>query len=118
MIRINGKVIDLGPYKIPSFILEPLNLCEEPPHPGKTIALILEASAIAHKDFAKRIGVRPKTINHLCKGHVDVSAELALRLGKAFNTDYSFWLDRQREHDVHAARMNMQSQLLEIQTYF
>jgi antitoxin HigA-1 len=51
-------------------------------------------------------GVARKTVSQLVNGHMGVSAEMALRLGKAFNTATGLWLNLQRNYDLwHAGRL-------------
>lgn len=52
-------------------------------HPGEFLAEILEDLAMTQANFAKAIHVSPMRVSHLIKGTRPVTAELALRIGKA-----------------------------------
>jgi addiction module HigA family antidote len=55
-------------------------------------------------EAAKRLGVPRQSLSELLNGHNGVSADMAIRLAKAFpNTNIRFWLGLQLQYDVWQA---------------
>lgn len=52
-------------------------------HPGAFLAETLEELGLSQAAFARIIGVSPMRISHVIKGARPVTAELALRFGRA-----------------------------------
>src|SRR5258708_39966449 len=72
-----------------------------PVHPGEILKeMYLDPLGITITALAGNLGVARKTISQFVNGHMGVSAEMALRLGKAFNTTPEFWLNKQRNYDL------------------
>jgi antitoxin HigA-1 len=49
---------------------------------------------------ANNLGVARKTLSMLLNKHQGISAEMALRLAKAFNTTPELWMNMQRNYDL------------------
>lgn len=58
---------------------------------------------ITQKQLADHLGCDVKVINRLVNGRTSVTAEMALRLGAAFDTKPGFWLNAQTAVDLHRA---------------
>ena len=72
-----------------------------PIHPGKILKeMYLDPLGISITVLADNLGVARKTVSQLVNGHMGVSAEMALRLAKAFNTTAELWLNMQRNYDL------------------
>jgi antitoxin HigA-1 len=72
-----------------------------PVHPGEILkGMYLEPLNVSITALANNLGVARKTVSQLVNGHMGVSAEMALRLGKAFNTTPELWLNMQRNYDL------------------
>jgi antitoxin HigA-1 len=72
-----------------------------PIHPGEILKEIyLDPLGITITGLANNLGVARKTVSQLVNGHMGVSAEMAIRLGKAFNTTPELWLNIQRNYDL------------------
>jgi antitoxin HigA-1 len=72
-----------------------------PVHPGEILKeMYLDPTGISITALADNLGVARKTVSQLVNGHMGVSAEMALRLGKAFNTTPELWLNIQRNYDL------------------
>ena len=56
--------------------------------------------------LADRIHVSRSTISKLVNGRSSITANIALRLGKAFSTDPELWLDAQIDFDIQYARLH------------
>jgi antitoxin HigA-1 len=77
-----------------------------PVHPGEILKeLFIEPLGLTQAEFAQNLGITRKTLSMLLNEHQGVSAEMALRLSKAFNTSPDLWLNLQREFDLwHAEK--------------
>ena len=72
-----------------------------PVHPGEILKeMYLHPLEISVTGLADNLGVARKTVSQLVNGHMGVSAEMALRLAKAFNTTPELWLNMQRNYDL------------------
>ena len=75
-----------------------------PIHPGEHLAEILEELGISRYRLAKAIGVPPIRINDIVHCRRSVTADTALRIGKALGMTPEFWLNLQRMYDLDLAR--------------
>ena len=74
---------------------------KNPPHPGRIVRQeCIEALGMTVTEAAKRLGVRRQTLNNLVNGKGGVSAEMAVRLSKAFGSSPEVWLGIQMEYDL------------------
>ena len=72
-----------------------------PVHPGEILKeMYLDPLKVNITQLAENLGVARKTISQLVNGHMGVSAEMALRLAKAFDTTPELWLNMQRNYDL------------------
>ena len=72
-----------------------------PIHPGEIlIEMYLDPLGITITGLANNLGVARKTVSQLINGHMGVSAEMAIRLGKSFNTTPELWLNMQCNYDL------------------
>jgi addiction module HigA family antidote len=72
-----------------------------PVHPGEILKeMYLDPLEISITALADNLGVARKTVSQLVNGHMGVSAEMALRLAKSFNTTPELWLNMQRNYDL------------------
>lgn len=75
-----------------------------PPHPGEVLRdLCLEPLGISVTAAAKALGVARKTLSSILNGHSGISPEMAIRLGKAFDTTPESWLNQQVQYDLWQA---------------
>jgi len=76
-----------------------------PLHPGKILKdLYITPLDLTNSEAADNLGVTRKTLSMLLNEHQGISAEMALRLAKAFNTTPEFWLNMQNSYDLYKAR--------------
>jgi addiction module HigA family antidote len=73
-------------------------------HPGEFLAEILAELDLSQSAFARAISVSPMRVSHVIKGSRPVTAELALRLGKALGQSPEYWLNLQAAYDLARAR--------------
>ncbi len=72
-----------------------------PPHPGEVLReLCLKPLGISITDAAAALGVSRKTLSAVLNGRSGISPEMAIRLGKAFDTTPESWLNQQVQYDL------------------
>ena len=72
-------------------------------HPGEFLAEILSEIGVSQAAFARAVGVSPMRISHVIGGTRPVSADLALRFGKALGQSREYWLNLQAAYDLATA---------------
>lgn len=77
---------------------------QDPIHPGEHLAEILRELEISQYRLAKAIHTTPRRINEIVLGRRSVTADTALRLGRALNMTPDYWLNLQRMYDLDVAR--------------
>ena len=75
-----------------------------PIHPGEHLAEFLEELGVTQYRLAKTIGVPQVRINDIVHCRRAITADTALRIGKALGTTPEFWLNLQRMYDLDTAR--------------
>jgi antitoxin HigA-1 len=79
---------------------------KNPPHPGEIIRdEIIEALGLTVTSAAELLGVRRATLSDVTNGKASLSAEMALRLEKAFGVSMDLLLKMQAGYDAAQARM-------------
>lgn len=74
---------------------------KNPPHPGRVVRQeCIEPLGLTVTEAAKRLGVTRQTLNNLVNGKGGISAEMAVRLSKAFGSSPEVWLGMQMEYDL------------------
>ena len=73
-------------------------------HPGDHLAEILDELGISQYRLAKTIGVPPIRINEIVHRRRSITADTALRIGRALGMTPEFWLNLQRMYDLDLAR--------------
>ena len=76
----------------------------DPIHPGEHRAEFLAELEITQYRLAKTIGVPQGRISSIVQQRRAITADTALRFGKALGTTPEFWLNLQRMYDVEVAR--------------
>ena len=84
-----------------------------PIHPGQHLAEILEELEISQYRLATSIGVSPRRINEIVHSNRSISADTALRIGKALRMTPDFWLNLQRMYDLDVARATTDTSTIE-----
>ncbi len=74
-----------------------------PIHPGEHLAEFLEGLDITQYRLAKTIHVHPRRINEIVHGRRSITADTAIRLGRALGTSAGFWFNLQRRYDLRIA---------------
>jgi antitoxin HigA-1 len=73
-------------------------------HPGEFLAEILAEIDVSQAAFARATGVSAMRVSHIIKGSRPMSADLALRFGKALGQSPEYWLNLQTAYDLAQAK--------------
>jgi antitoxin HigA-1 len=77
---------------------------KNPPHPGLSVRHdCLEPLGLSIAEGAKALGVTRQAMNNLVSGKAGISAEMAIRLEKAFGGGAETWLRMQSAYDLAQA---------------
>jgi addiction module HigA family antidote len=77
---------------------------KNPPHPGRSIRhACLDSLGLSVTEGAKILGVTRQALNNVVNGKSGISAEMAIRLSKAFGSTPETWLRMQLAYDLAAA---------------
>ena len=85
----------------------------EPIHPGEHLAEIMQELGITQYRLAKTIGVPAIRIHEIVHGRRSITADSALRIGKALGMTPDFWLNLQRMYDLDVARTKTDTSAIE-----
>ncbi|MGD0481346.1 MAG: HigA family addiction module antitoxin [Terracidiphilus sp.] len=72
-----------------------------PAHPGRILANYLQGRSVT--EVARHLGVTRPALSRVLNGKAGISADMALRISEAFNTDAEFWLRLQAQRDLWVA---------------
>ena len=74
---------------------------KNPPHPGNLVRYeCIEPLGLSITEAAKVLGVTRQALNNLVNEKSGISAEMAVRLAKAFGSTPEFWLRLQAAYDL------------------
>lgn len=86
-----------------------------PPHPGEILKYdYLTGYNLSVSAFALKIGVSRNTASEIVNCHSGISAEMALKLEKAFKVSAKFWLDLQTQYDLWQAKQRVNLDNVEV----
>ena len=86
-----------------------------PAHPGEILKNdYLPGYNLTVSAFALKIGVSRNTASELVNCKSGVSAEMALKLEKAFKVPAKFWLDLQTQYDLWIAKQRVNLDNVEV----
>jgi addiction module HigA family antidote len=90
----------------------------KPSHPGEIIRYdYLVPLGLTIGELALAIGVTRPTISAVINGRAAVSPEMAIRLGKAFDTTAILWLGMQKNYDLYLAKQKFDPEGVVRQVY-
>ncbi len=72
-----------------------------PAHPGRILAYYLDGESVT--EVTRHLGVTRPALSRVLNGKAAVSADMALRVSEAFNTDPELWLRLQAQRDLWIA---------------
>ena len=85
-----------------------------PIHPGEFIQEILDDLGMSQAALARVLGVSPMRISHVIREERPVTAELALRLGRAFGQSAQYWINLQNAYDLKIAERKLKGSLSKV----
>lgn len=85
-----------------------------PIHPGELLAEILNDCNMSQAAFARAIDVSPMRISHVIRGERPVTADLALRFGRAFGQTPQMWSNWQADYDLKITQRRLGKDLNKI----
>ena len=86
-----------------------------PPHPGEILReLYLPDYNLSVTAFALKLGVSRTTASEIIKYKNGISADMALKLAKAFGTTPRFWLNMQQAYDLWQAKKRVNLDNVEV----
>ena len=86
---------------------------KNPIHPGEHLTEILSELGITQYRLAKAIGAPPRRINEIARRNRSITADTALRIGKALGMTPEYWLNLQRMYDLEVARATVDVSAIE-----
>lgn len=76
-------------------------MTRQPTHPGTIIKEdYLAPLSISVKDMAANLGVSRKTLSKIINVRGSITADMALRLSRAFGTTPDLWMNLQKNYDL------------------
>ncbi len=76
-----------------------------PPHPGELVKEYLP-DGVSMGKAAEKLGVSRQSLSAIVNGRAGITADMALRLAKAFGTSADVWLGMQMQYDLWVAKRN------------
>jgi addiction module HigA family antidote len=73
----------------------------KPAHPGGILVHYLDGRSVT--EVARHLGVTRPALSRVLNGKAGISADMALRISEAFNTEPDFWLRLQAQRDLWLA---------------
>lgn len=76
-------------------------MMHNPPHPGEMVReMCLKPLGLSVTKTAEALGVSRKALSELLNGRTGVSAEMSVRLSRAFGSTPEFWMGLQMNYDL------------------
>ena len=69
-------------------------------HPGDILREMLDERGVSQSDLARRLGTDIARINEICRRRRGISAEMAVKLAKAFGTSAGLWMNLQTNWEL------------------
>lgn len=83
----------------------------QPVHPGEILKLdCIEPLGLTVTETAKGLGVSRNQLSSILNGRAGISPEMAIKLGKGFETTAEFWVNLQSQYDLWHAKRNTDCQ--------
>jgi len=79
-------------------------LMNTPPHVGEILReLYLEPMEISITQAAKHLGVSRQSLSNLVNEKSGISAEMSIRLAKAFGSSSEYWMNLEKQYELWQA---------------
>jgi addiction module HigA family antidote len=71
-----------------------------PVHPGEILQEMLDEKRVSQSQLARHLRTDVARINEICRGRRGISAEMAVKLAKAFGTSQGLWMNLQKNWEL------------------
>ena len=82
-------------------------------HPSDHLEEFLEDLGITRSQFADVLRVAPYRVSQIMNRRAPITADIALRIAKAFSTDAEMWMNLQQMYDLEVARATVDVSAIE-----
>jgi len=69
-------------------------------HPGEIINEILNQNGLSQSAVARHLRITHARVNEVCRGKRGISPDLAMKLGRAFGQNPTFWMNLQKNWEL------------------
>jgi addiction module HigA family antidote len=77
-----------------------------PPHPGFVLKRdYIDPIRVSVTDLASKLGVSRNTLSSIINGRAGITADMALRLSRAFKTSPDIWLKLMNAYELYVAEL-------------
>ena len=83
-----------------------------PAHPGRILANYVQGRTVT--EVARHLGVTRPALSRVLNGKAGISADMALRISEAFNTEAEFWLRLQAQRDLWEASKKRRTKVMRL----
>ncbi|BAG05655.1 HigA family addiction module antitoxin [Microcystis aeruginosa] len=94
-----------------------MNNWKSPIHPGEILADELEEINLDVSQLATRINISENELEQILKGQGNITGDIALKLGRFFNTGAEIWMNLQKAYELDLAREKLGNTLEKIIPY-
>ena len=94
-----------------------MNNWKSPIHPGEILADELEEINLDVSQLATRINISENELEQILKRQGNITGDIALKLGRFFNTGAEIWMNLQKAYELDIAREKLGNPLEEIIPY-
>lgn len=94
-----------------------MNNWKSPIHPGEILADELEEINLDVSQLATRVNISENELEQILKGQGNITGDIALKLGRFFNTGAEIWMNLQKAYELDIAREKLGNTFEEIIPY-
>ncbi|MCZ8049995.1 MAG: HigA family addiction module antidote protein [Microcystis aeruginosa K13-05] len=94
-----------------------MNNWKSPIHPGEILADELEEINLDVSQLATRVNISENELEQILKGQGNITGDIALKLGRFFNTGAEIWMNLQKAYELDLAREKLGNTLEKIIPY-
>ena len=84
-------------------------------HPGDILQEMLEERGITQMRLAQHLNTDVARVNEICRRRRGISAQMAVMLGKAFDTSAGLWLNLQKNWELSQVDKTLASRVKPLQ---
>ena len=94
-----------------------MNNWKSPIHPGEILADELEEINLNVSQLATRVNISENELEQILKRQGNITGDIALKLGRFFNTGAEIWMNLQKAYELDLAREKLGNTLEKIIPY-